>query len=91
MVVYFLINRYTSVQNTRMRKPYVTPFTITMTFLVHFLLVAFSRLALGQQLPTRDEEIFRLQMANPESVADTKVLPDGAETKDYVFKDTHKL
>ncbi|XP_038060190.1 protein NDNF-like [Patiria miniata] len=71
--------------------PRPTPSTVTMTLLLHFLVVSLSRLTWGQQLPTRDEEIFQLQMANPESVADTKVLPDGAETKGYVFQGTRKF
>jgi hypothetical protein len=71
--------------------PHVTPSIVRMGLILPLLVVFFSRLTLCQQLPTRDEEVFMLQMANPESVADTKVLPDGAETKGYVFKDSRKL
>ncbi|XP_033643962.1 protein NDNF-like [Asterias rubens] len=69
--------------------PFTVMHSLSMVFIL--LLVAFSRLAMSQPFPSRDEELFIHQMSNPESVADTKLLPDGAETKDYVFQDSRKF
>ena len=43
-------------------------------------------LALGQKLPTRDEDHFRFQISHADIFYDTKLLPDGAEVTTYLYK-----
>ncbi|XP_078660348.1 protein NDNF-like [Branchiostoma floridae x Branchiostoma belcheri] len=45
----------------------------------------------SQRLPTRDEQLFRLQAKNAEtSHWNTKVLPDGMEVRNFLFEDVTK-
>lgn len=48
-------------------------------------------LALGsrtQKLPTRDEELFQMQIRDKALLHDSSVIPDGAEISGYLFRDT---
>ncbi|XP_036892190.1 protein NDNF [Sturnira hondurensis] len=50
-------------------------------------------LALGsrtQKLPTRDEELFQMQIRDKAFFHGSSVLPDGAEISSYLFRDTPK-
>ncbi|KAL1763718.1 NDNF, partial [Sigmodon hispidus] len=41
-----------------------------------------------QKLPTRDEELFQMQIQDKAFFHDSSVVPDGAEISSYLFKDT---
>ncbi|OBS81802.1 hypothetical protein A6R68_24208, partial [Neotoma lepida] len=41
-----------------------------------------------QKLPTRDEELFQMQIRDKTFFHDSSVIPDGAEISSYLFKDT---
>lgn len=41
-----------------------------------------------QKLPTRDEELFQMQIRDKAFFHDSSVIPDGAEISSYLFKDT---
>ncbi|XP_062482615.1 protein NDNF isoform X1 [Pezoporus occidentalis] len=43
-----------------------------------------------QKLPTRDEELFQMQIWNKAFFHDSSVIPDGAEISSYLFRDTPK-
>ncbi|NXT15649.1 NDNF protein, partial [Prunella fulvescens] len=43
-----------------------------------------------QKLPTRDEELFQLQIRDKAFFHDSSVIPDGAEISSYLFRDTPK-
>ncbi|NWU91119.1 NDNF protein, partial [Upupa epops] len=43
-----------------------------------------------QKLPTRDEELFQMQIRNKVFFHDSSVIPDGAEISSYLFRDTPK-
>ncbi|XP_027986047.2 protein NDNF [Eptesicus fuscus] len=44
----------------------------------------------AQKLPTRDEELFQMQVRDKAFFHDSSVLPDGAEISSYLFRDTPK-
>ncbi|XP_007495602.2 protein NDNF [Monodelphis domestica] len=44
----------------------------------------------AQKLPTRDEELFQMQIQDKAQFHDSSVLPDGAEISSYLFRDTSK-
>ncbi|NWZ08011.1 NDNF protein, partial [Agelaius phoeniceus] len=43
-----------------------------------------------QKLPTRDEELFQMQIRDKAFFHDSSVIPDGAEISSYLFRDTPK-
>ncbi|XP_045395306.1 protein NDNF-like [Lemur catta] len=43
-----------------------------------------------QKLPTRDEELFQMQIRDKAFFHDSSVIPDGAEISSYLFRDTLK-
>uniref|UniRef100_A0A8C3RCC4 Protein NDNF n=1 Tax=Cyanoderma ruficeps TaxID=181631 RepID=A0A8C3RCC4_9PASS len=43
-----------------------------------------------QKLPTRDEELFQMQIRDKAFFHDSAVIPDGAEISSYLFRDTPK-
>ncbi|KAM9678366.1 protein NDNF [Trichechus inunguis] len=43
-----------------------------------------------QKLPTRDEELFQMQIRDKAFFHDSSVIPDGAEMSSYLFRDTPK-
>ncbi|XP_040823093.1 protein NDNF [Ochotona curzoniae] len=43
-----------------------------------------------QKLPTRDEELFQMQIRDKAFFHDSSVIPDGAEISSYIFRDTPK-
>ncbi|XP_017680546.1 PREDICTED: protein NDNF isoform X1 [Lepidothrix coronata] len=43
-----------------------------------------------QKFPTRDEELFQMQIRDKAFFHDTSVIPDGAEISSYLFRDTPK-
>ncbi|NXU64074.1 NDNF protein, partial [Horornis vulcanius] len=43
-----------------------------------------------QKLPTRDEELFQMQIRDKSFFHDSSVIPDGAEISSYLFRDTPK-
>ncbi|XP_076996285.1 protein NDNF [Tamandua tetradactyla] len=43
-----------------------------------------------QKLPTRDEELFQMQIRDKAFFQDSSVIPDGAEISSYLFRDTPK-
>lgn len=43
-----------------------------------------------QKLPTRDEELFQMQLRDKAFFHDSSVIPDGAEISSYLFRDTPK-
>ncbi|XP_012877571.1 PREDICTED: protein NDNF [Dipodomys ordii] len=43
-----------------------------------------------QKLPTRDEELFQMQIRDKAFFHDSSVIPDGAEIGSYLFRDTPK-
>ncbi|NWY97006.1 NDNF protein, partial [Loxia curvirostra] len=43
-----------------------------------------------QKLPTRDEELFQMQIRDKVFFHDSSVIPDGAEISSYLFRDTPK-
>ncbi|NXR60387.1 NDNF protein, partial [Rhadina sibilatrix] len=43
-----------------------------------------------QKLPTRDEELFQMQIQDKAFFHDSSVIPDGAEISSYLFRDTPK-
>ncbi|XP_077572873.1 protein NDNF [Stigmatopora nigra] len=45
---------------------------------------------LAQKLPTRDEELFQMQIRDKSMFHDSSVIPDGAEISGYLFRDTLK-
>ncbi|XP_068960985.1 protein NDNF [Petaurus breviceps papuanus] len=44
----------------------------------------------AQKLPTRDEELFQMQIQDKAQFHDSSMLPDGAEISSYLFRDTSK-
>ncbi|XP_014396537.1 PREDICTED: protein NDNF [Myotis brandtii] len=44
----------------------------------------------AQKLPTRNEELFQMQVRDKAFFHDSSVLPDGAEISSYLFRDTPK-
>ncbi|XP_043827134.1 protein NDNF [Dromiciops gliroides] len=46
--------------------------------------------AWAQKLPTRDEELFQMQIQDKAQFHDSSMLPDGAEISSYLFRDTSK-
>ncbi|XP_035271034.1 protein NDNF [Anguilla anguilla] len=44
----------------------------------------------AQKLPTRDEELFQMQVRDKALFHDSSVVPDGAEISGYLFRDTPK-
>ncbi|XP_038625173.1 protein NDNF [Tachyglossus aculeatus] len=44
----------------------------------------------AQKLPTRDEELFQMQIRDKAFFHDSSVIPDGAEISSYLFRDTPK-
>ncbi|XP_048160188.1 protein NDNF isoform X1 [Corvus hawaiiensis] len=44
----------------------------------------------SQKLPTRDEELFQMQIRDKAFFHDSSVIPDGAEISSYLFRDTPK-
>ncbi|XP_028658007.1 protein NDNF [Erpetoichthys calabaricus] len=46
--------------------------------------------AWAQKLPTRDEELFQMQIRDKSVYHHSSVIPDGAEISGYVFRDTPK-
>uniref|UniRef100_V9KKV5 Protein NDNF n=1 Tax=Callorhinchus milii TaxID=7868 RepID=V9KKV5_CALMI len=44
----------------------------------------------AQKLPTRDEELFQMQLRDKSLFHDSSVIPDGAEISGYLFRDTPK-
>ncbi|XP_066576094.1 protein NDNF [Amia ocellicauda] len=44
----------------------------------------------AQKLPTRDEELFQMQIRDKSLFHDSSVIPDGAEISGYLFRDTPK-
>ncbi|CAJ0954410.1 unnamed protein product [Ranitomeya imitator] len=44
----------------------------------------------GQKLPTRDEELFQMQIKDKTMFHDSSVVPDGAEINGYLFRDNPK-
>uniref|UniRef100_A0A8D2D1Q1 Protein NDNF n=1 Tax=Sciurus vulgaris TaxID=55149 RepID=A0A8D2D1Q1_SCIVU len=42
----------------------------------------------AQKLPTRDEELFQMQIRDKALFHDSSVIPDGAEISSYLFRDT---
>ncbi|XP_036618426.1 protein NDNF [Trichosurus vulpecula] len=44
----------------------------------------------AQKLPTRDEELFQMQIQDKGQFHDSSMLPDGAEISSYLFRDTSK-
>nr|XP_033794143.1 protein NDNF [Geotrypetes seraphini]XP_033794152.1 protein NDNF [Geotrypetes seraphini] len=60
---------------------------------VHHCLTFLLLLPLGsdtQKLPTRDEELFQMQIRNNILFHDSSVVPDGAEISGFLFRDTPK-
>ncbi|XP_061228100.1 protein NDNF [Neopsephotus bourkii] len=43
-----------------------------------------------QKLPTRDEELFQMQIRDKAYFHDSSIIPDGAEISSYLFRDTPK-
>lgn len=43
-----------------------------------------------QKFPTRDEELFQMQIRDKAFFHDSAVIPDGAEISSYLFRDTPK-
>lgn len=43
-----------------------------------------------QKLPTRDEELFQMQIQDKTFFHDSSVIPDGAEISSYLFRETPK-
>ncbi|NXC92947.1 NDNF protein, partial [Certhia familiaris] len=58
-----------------------------LPFLLLLLLPLDSR---PQKLPTRDEELFQMQIRDKAFFHDSSVIPDGAEISSYLFRDTPK-
>ncbi|KAM9028345.1 protein NDNF isoform 1-T1 [Ara ararauna] len=46
--------------------------------------------SMPQKLPTRDEELFQMQIRDTAFFHDSSVIPDGAEISSYLFRDTPK-
>ncbi|NXG05489.1 NDNF protein, partial [Sakesphorus luctuosus] len=44
----------------------------------------------AQKFPTRDEELFQMQIRDKAFFHDSSVIPDGAEISSYLFRDTPK-
>ncbi|KAK1175352.1 protein NDNF-like isoform X1 [Acipenser oxyrinchus oxyrinchus] len=54
------------------------------------LLLLFAVGVWTQKLPTRDEELFQMQIRDKSLFHDSSVIPDGAEINGYLFRDTPK-
>ncbi|XP_005999407.1 protein NDNF [Latimeria chalumnae] len=54
------------------------------------LLLVFAVSSRTQKLPTRDEELFQMQIQDKSLFHDSSVIPDGAEIGGYLFRDTPK-
>ncbi|XP_006629719.1 protein NDNF [Lepisosteus oculatus] len=54
------------------------------------LLLALTLSARTQKFPTRDEELFQMQIRDKSLFHDSSVIPDGAEISGYLFRDTPK-
>ncbi|XP_043917472.1 protein NDNF isoform X2 [Protopterus annectens] len=63
-----------------------------MTFLPSAvtMLLALSVFVKAQKLPTRDEELFQMQLEDKSLFHDSSVIPDGAEIGGYLFRDNPK-
>ncbi|NXX51036.1 NDNF protein, partial [Tricholaema leucomelas] len=61
-------------------------------FLLHcpLLLLLLPLSSRTQKLPTRDEELFQMQIRDKAFFHDSSVIPDGAEISSYLFRDTPK-
>lgn len=55
-----------------------------------FLLLLLPLGSRPQKLPTRDEELFQMQIRDKAFFHDSSVIPDGAEISSYLFRDTPK-
>ncbi|XP_007432434.1 protein NDNF [Python bivittatus] len=63
---------------------------LLMSCSISYLLLLLPFSSWMQKLPTRDEELFQMQIQDKTFFHDSSVLPDGAEISSYLFRGTPK-
>lgn len=64
-----------------------------MTLVIPWMVISLVLLATNsrtQKLPTRDEELFQMQLRDKSLFHDSSIIPDGAEISSYLFRDAPK-
>lgn len=68
--------------------PCLSPRMVSLQCCLLWLLLPLS--SRTQKFPTRDEELFQMQIRDKAFFHDSAVIPDGAEISSYLFRDTPK-